>query len=157
EHITPKQAAGGMEQDRRHMVPTKLKHIDPKQTGACWRCGNNIGDTLQAITTLWEDTQTLIQKVGKVDIPLAPEIFLLQHIPPRIPKPQRYLTYHITIVVITAIAKAWLQKDPPSIETCIPQLETIKTYERIARAHRAPQKFWVEAWRLWDAYANSPN
>ncbi|CAH2282775.1 Hypothetical predicted protein, partial [Pelobates cultripes] len=78
-----------------------------------------------------------------------PVQFLLQLLPQNATKPVKFLTYHILIAALRTIGKNWLSPHTSATDMC-PIHRDIHKYEYMARKAETNQKFWIEAWDLWD-------
>ncbi|CAH2293977.1 Hypothetical predicted protein [Pelobates cultripes] len=77
-----------------------------------------------------------------------------------LPKPDRYLIFHINIVALGALAQNWLSQTIPSIPMCIQQISHAGHFESTMRRqttspnkpHKQYRRYWEIAWDKWETY-----
>ncbi|CAH2224387.1 Hypothetical predicted protein [Pelobates cultripes] len=115
--------------------------------------------TCPRLQQYWKDVTKLIKDSTGRTLPHNLEHYVLFDIPESLPKPDRYLIFHINIAALGALAQNWLSQTIPSIPMCIQHISQSGHFETTRRKNTPPNKphkkyrrYWEIAWDKWETY-----
>ncbi|CAH2252925.1 Hypothetical predicted protein [Pelobates cultripes] len=116
--------------------------------------------TCPRLQQYWKDITKLITDSTGCTLPHNLEHYMLFDIPESLPKPDRYLIFHINIAALGALAQNWLSQTIPSISMCIQQISQSGHFETTMRRQNTPpnkphkkyRRYWEIAWDKWETY-----
>ncbi|CAH2284935.1 Hypothetical predicted protein [Pelobates cultripes] len=129
---------------RWYLMPVRLHNYNPAISTHCWRFKTSIGTmahiwwTCPLLEQYWKDIAKLIKDSTGNALPHRLELYVLFDIPGSIPKPDRYLMFHINIVALGALVRNWISQTIPPISMCIRHISISSRFETTMRRQNTP-------------------
>ncbi|CAH2223284.1 Hypothetical predicted protein [Pelobates cultripes] len=123
---------------RWYYTPQRLAKIYPGSRATCWRCNQQEGTLSHifwycpALSQYWQQIQDLIKLRVGIDLPPAPEHYLLHMMPPEITAHEASLITHITLAAKQRIAALWKSTLAPDIQSVIAKVNFTQQYEEMS-------------------------
>ncbi|CAH2223710.1 Hypothetical predicted protein [Pelobates cultripes] len=140
---------------RWYYTPQRLAEIYPGSRATCWRCNQQEGTLSHifwycpALSQYWQQIQDLIKLRVGIDLPPAPEHYLLHMMPPEITAHEASLITHITLAAKQRIAALWKSTLAPDIQSVITKVNLTQQYEEMSHTISGTLLKYKGIWSKW--------
>ena len=150
-------------QMRYFLTPIQHAKFDHSITPRCWRdCGeshtnySHIFWSCPALKMYWENIDTEIVFVLKMDLKIDNEFILLWRIPSQIiTTDDLYLIRILRLTALKLVTKNWLHKISPSIEKWRDLMDQVKEMEQLTYTIRGNTRLGHMLWAKWESYVEN--
>uniref|UniRef100_A0A8C5Q9V7 Reverse transcriptase zinc-binding domain-containing protein n=1 Tax=Leptobrachium leishanense TaxID=445787 RepID=A0A8C5Q9V7_9ANUR len=121
-----------------YYTPHQTAHFSLSCDSICWRCGTQTGTylhiwwTCEKITPFWRLVAEVVMEVTGLDLPFAPAVYLLLHLPGTQRTLRNSVALHLLLAARRLIPAHWRSLEVPSFTEWAEPIEHLRAVDNLA-------------------------